>query len=130
MCNLTWPEKVNLCTPLLIFSITLWELKLQGIKIRDVDIRRLNVSPVILVFFVHKTKCLYSSVVERRTCDQKVGGMNPSVGNHSTHVYHSLVLLSGIKHLFGTSFSGFKFFLRILQTLIPMNSFVLWGITA
>ena len=98
---------------ILIFSITLRELKLQGIKIRDV-------SPVILVFLYNRPSvciaqcrltlipiCLVwvggdpkiglrvslSSVVERRTCNQKVGGMNPSVGNHSTHVYNLFIIL-------------------------------------
>ena len=76
----------------------------------SLDIHGLKASRVTLVFFLHKTKYMYSSVVELWICYQKVGGSNPSWGNHYTHAKYYAVIFSGIKHLLDTSFSGFKFF--------------------
>ena len=81
----------------------------------SLDIHRLNVSRTTLVCLllflaINLLLCYCSSVVERRTCNRKITGLNPCRGNYLTNIYHSSVLFSGIKHLLEISFSVLKFF--------------------
>ena len=95
-------------------QVTLQELKVRGIKICDFVVfsryLRANYLSILRAW-----DQVYSTVVEQRTWNWKVGGSSPSGGNHLTYV---LVGLNFLK--FGQS--------RISQTLIPANSFVLYGI--
>ena len=89
---------------------TLQQLKLQGIKIWDVlsslDIHRLNVLRMTLVFFESQNKWLQSCVLKRRSCNRKITGSHP-MGQSVTTLFS---IVAGNKHLWKISFSGFKFF--------------------
>ena len=67
-----------------------------------------NILRVTVVFFVPQTKCL--CIAQWQSAGLVIGRSVPSRGDPVTHVYHSSVLFSGIKHLLVISFSGFKFF--------------------
>ena len=110
---------------------TLQELNLQSIKICHVVVFSRYSSAKCFAndvsFFGLQEKYLYSSVVERWSCNPKNTGANPSGGNHSEHVNNSSVIFSGNMHLMEISFNGFKFFaiLAVANFPIPMISIVL-----